>query len=75
MNIPNEMSVIGFDNLSISKMTYPALTTVNQNIFSKGARAAETVLEIVNKGINSVEKEQWMEISILERGTVKELKR
>lgn len=75
VSVPNEMSVIGFDNLSISKMTYPALTTVNQNIFAKGARAAETVLDIVNKGINAVEKEQWMEISILERGTVKEIER
>lgn len=75
VNVPNEMSVIGFDNLSISKMTYPALTTVNQNIFAKGARAAETVLDIVNKGINSVKKEQWMEVSILERGTVQALER
>lgn len=71
--VPDQLSVIGFDNLSISRMTVPALTTVNQNIFSKGERAAETVLAILDRGINAVDKNQEMEISILERDTVRDL--
>lgn len=70
LSVPEDMSVIGFDNLSIGKMIFPSLTTVNQNIFDKGERAAETVLEILNKGIGSVDKLQLMDISIEERQSV-----
>ena len=38
--IPDDISVMGFDNLSIATMVFPALTTVDQSIGQKGARPA-----------------------------------
>lgn len=73
LSVPNDVSVIGFDNLSISKMTFPALTTVNQSIFQKGERAAQSVLDILNKGITAVDKQQIMDITIIERDSVKDI--
>ncbi len=73
LSVPGDISVVGFDNLSISKMTFPALTTVNQEIFDKGQKAAESVLDILNKGINSVPRNQVLEVSIMERDSVKRL--
>ncbi len=74
IDVPNKISVLGFDNLSISKMTYPSLTTVNQNIFSKGVCAAQIVLDILNKGVNSVNKQELMNIQIIERDSVRRIK-
>jgi hypothetical protein len=34
--IPEDYSVMGFDNLSVSRMVYPALTTVDQSILQQG---------------------------------------
>lgn len=73
VKVPDDISVIGFDNLSIAKMSYPALTTVNQNIFNKGERATETILEILDKGILNVQKKQLMDIEIMERNSVKRI--
>lgn len=70
-SVPNDVSVIGFDNLSISKMLYPALTTVNQNIVGKGQLAAQSIIDILKNGEHTVEKTQTMPMDIVVRGSVK----
>ncbi len=47
--IPEDVSVMGFDNLSISTMVYPALTTVDQSIAEKGRLAGNLIASILNK--------------------------
>ena len=47
--IPEDVSVMGFDNLSISTMVYPALTTVDQSIGEKGRLAGNLIASILNK--------------------------
>ena len=44
INIPDHMSVVGFDGTAESKRTAPPLTTVAQDIVGKGRLAAEMVL-------------------------------
>jgi LacI family transcriptional regulator len=39
--------LIGFDNIGFSRQLYPALTTIDQNIFSKGETAARMLLNIL----------------------------
>jgi Transcriptional regulators len=43
VKIPEQMSVVGFDNLSIARYCSPSLTTVGQDIFEKGKQAVELV--------------------------------
>ncbi len=43
--IPQDMAVVGFDNLPLATMTSPALTTVHQPIEEQGARAAEILVK------------------------------
>ena len=45
--VPQEMAVVGFDNLPFSKYTTPPLTTVHQSIHEKGRRAAALLLDQV----------------------------
>ena len=44
-NIPKNLAIIGFDNLKSSEYIIPALTTIDQNIFLKGKKSIEILLE------------------------------
>ncbi|RUS46682.1 substrate-binding domain-containing protein [Cohnella sp. AR92] len=44
LKVPEEISIMGYDDIKVSKYTYPALSTVNQNTKKLGQRAAEILL-------------------------------
>jgi DNA-binding LacI/PurR family transcriptional regulator len=50
IQVGREFGLVGFDNLNICAQVYPGLTTIDQNIFEKGAIAAKTLLDILKKG-------------------------
>ncbi|TFH81760.1 MULTISPECIES: LacI family DNA-binding transcriptional regulator [Pseudomonas] len=44
VRVPAQLSVIGFDDIQMSRYVYPALTTVGQSILQLGEMAAEVLL-------------------------------
>lgn len=48
--IPDDLGLIGFDNLDIAEWVSPELTTVDQDIFQKGTAAIEYLLEAIEGG-------------------------
>ncbi|EJM94971.1 transcriptional regulator [Pseudomonas sp. GM74] len=44
IRVPSELSVIGFDDIQMSRYVYPSLTTVGQSILQLGEMAAEVLL-------------------------------
>jgi len=44
IRVPRDLSVIGFDDIQMSRYVYPALTTVGQSILQLGEMAAEVLL-------------------------------
>jgi LacI family transcriptional regulator len=44
IRVPGDLSVIGFDDIQMSRYVYPALTTVGQSILQLGEMAAEVLL-------------------------------
>lgn len=48
MNIPQDFSIIGFDDIPLASMVYPALTTVSQNLELRAKVAVELLLELIN---------------------------
>lgn len=70
--IPDDISVVGFDNLSISQFTSPKLTTVHQDITTKGQEAAHILLKVLMEketelsGIN-------LPVHLVERESVKNI--
>ena len=44
INIPNDLSIIGYDNLPVSELVSPTLSTISQNIPQKGALAAQQLI-------------------------------
>lgn len=48
--VPGQVSVIGFDNVRMSSMFIPKLTTIAQPIYKLGYRAAEKLHELLTTG-------------------------
>ena len=51
VRVPEVISVVGFDDTLMARMTHPALTTVRQPLRSMGRRAVEILLEAQNEPI------------------------
>ena len=49
LNVPNDISVIGFDDIKFASIFEPALTTIKQPTFSIGKKAMELLLELKNQ--------------------------
>lgn len=72
IKIPEEISVIGFDNLSIARYCTPGLTTIGQDVFEKGKKA----VELIETGIKHKSQEPIelvLKTTIIERESVRTL--
>lgn len=49
IRVPEDLSVIAFDGISLGETTTPSLTTMAQPIYDMGARAAEMLMEQINQ--------------------------
>jgi len=49
IRIPDDLSIIGFDNVEISQITSPPLTTINQPKYEMGKAAIEMLLNMMGK--------------------------
>ncbi len=47
LSVPDDMAIVGFDDLPTSKYAYPPLTTVHQPIREKGEKAADMLIDQV----------------------------
>lgn len=50
IDIPDQLSIAGFDDISLSRSMRPALTTVHQPAKEKGLKAASLAIELLNGG-------------------------
>lgn len=48
-SIPDELAVVGFDNIDISKMVYPSLTTISQPLYEMGCEGMKLLAKKLNK--------------------------
>jgi LacI family transcriptional regulator len=61
--IPEDLSVIGFDGISLCKMTNPEITTIAQPIYEIGSVAAQTLLDLI-EGRVIEKKHHQLEVTI-----------
>lgn len=69
LRIPEDVSVIGYDNTMISQLTEPKLTTVDQNMYELGQKAARRLKDIMgnkDEGFMRI----VLETSLIKRDTV-----
>jgi LacI family transcriptional regulator len=48
IRVPHDCSIIGFDDIELSRYTYPALSTVGQSVRALGETAAQTLIERIS---------------------------
>ena len=49
VTVPHDVKLIGFDNISISKYSYPSITTINQDKTKLAEEASKALLNFINK--------------------------
>lgn len=69
LKVPSDISIIGFDNIELSKIVEPKLTTVDQNMALLGENSAELLLEKINNN-NDFSKKIILNNKLIIRETV-----
>ncbi len=72
VRVPEDVSVIGFDDVYISRITTPQLTTIHQDAREKGVVAANMMVDYL-EGRTVVSRNVIMPVSLVERGSVREI--
>ena len=70
--VPRDYSVIGFDDLEISKYITPGLTTIKQDIYGKGKLAIDILAKSLENG-NYPRQDVVMPFELVERESVREI--
>lgn len=69
VRVPEDISVMGFDDLEISQYLTPGLSTIHQEISQKGEKAVELLINNI-KEPNLTKQEQILPVQLIERGSV-----
>lgn len=72
IKVPDDLSVIGFDNTMMAEMAIPPLTTVAQPLFNIGKTASEMLFTMIQTDQKTTES-RIMPHKIIERKSVKKL--
>lgn len=72
VKIPEDLSFTGFDDIMLSRVIRPALTTVHQDITKKGRLAVDYLLKMV-QGIEFVERDVKVPVELVIRDSVKQI--
>lgn len=70
--VPQQVSVIGFDNIPWGRLVSPALTTINQPIADIGAQAVQLLIDKINLSDRPA-GETVLPVSLVERQSVRSL--
>jgi len=70
--VPEELSLIGYDNLLMAEMVWPGLTTLAQPLQQMGYEATKMLVQTIQKKEKN-DKAMYIPYEIIERDSVKEL--
>ncbi|OAN11167.1 transcriptional regulator [Photobacterium jeanii] len=72
ISVPDDLSIVGYDDIKLAKYITPSLTTIHQPKHRLGQQAVDTLLEKINKQSDS-NKVIQLEPTLMERDSVKSL--
>ena len=67
--VPEDIQIIGFDNISFSWLSTPEITTIAQPIKKMGKKAAQIIIQ--HKKGEEIEKENVFDVKLIQRQTTK----
>lgn len=65
IDVPEDVKVVGFDDSISSRLVHPRLSTISQNVYGQGYRAAELANDILDG--RTVEKNEITELRVIYR--------
>jgi LacI family transcriptional regulator len=71
-NIPENLQIIGFDDIPVCELLYPALSTIHQPAYQMGAEAAKLLIENILHASNEA-KQIVLPVSFIERETTRKV--
>ncbi|WP_050614474.1 LacI family DNA-binding transcriptional regulator [Bacillus testis] len=71
--IPEEVQIIGYDDIPQSSLLFPALSTIRQPTYDMGVAAAKMLLQKIRKQ-SVVEQHVKMPVTFMERNTTRKVK-
>jgi LacI family transcriptional regulator len=72
LDVPGQVSVIGFDDTSLAQIVEPPLTTIAQPVRRLGNLAVEQLLELIS-GAQQAPRQQVVPVTLKERGSTRRL--
>ncbi|AEJ61844.1 transcriptional regulator, LacI family [Spirochaeta thermophila DSM 6578] len=69
--VPEDLSIVGFDDLPMSRFTHPPLTTIHQDVEEKGVMAANLLIDFL-EGKPIPQREVVFSVRLVERSSVAE---
>ena len=73
LGCPEDVSVVGFDNLDLVDLLQPPLTTVQQPVYRLGVTATELLIQRIT-GLKAAPREILLETELIRRGSVMRMK-
>lgn len=70
--IPEDISIVSFDNFPYTEFLHPSLSTVSQSVFLKGRRATELLIDLI-AGDRVDKQTLTLPIELIKRDSVKRL--
>jgi DNA-binding LacI/PurR family transcriptional regulator len=71
--VPEDVSVIGFDDIMMSRMFIPPLTTIRQDIKMKGIKAAQYLLQTIQGSVSEDLERIVLPIELIKRQSVRRI--
>lgn len=66
--IPEDLSIVGYDNIQIAQFIEPELTTVGQPIYNMGQESCKLLINIINE-VQILQKQIYFKSELIIRGT------
>lgn len=66
IKIPQNISILGFDNIDISNIFEPELSTIGQPIYTMGKKSCRLLIDIIN-GVNIPQKQTYFKTELIIR--------
>lgn len=73
-SIPEDLQIIGYDDIPLSKLLYPPLSTIRQPAYDMGREAAKLLIKIIEKQ-PITEKNIQMPVAFIERETTRRVEK
>lgn len=71
--IPEEVQIIGFDDIPMSRLLFPSLSTIKQPVYEMGKQAAQLLLKLIKKE-EVAEQVIQLPVFFVERNTTRKVK-